>query len=266
VHLENRILEKRSLALLVSLGVISGGMFFVPPIAQDPLYHLFADTRRCLGLANFGDVISNGGFLLVGFIGLLQLRRLRNQGRFESFQQILPFLVFFVAVAFVAPGSAYYHEAPDNDRLFWDRLPMTVAFMSLFAGILADRVHPVFAGKVLWIMVLLGIASLVYWQQTELRGIGDLRPYALVQFYPMVALPLICWFYPKARHTPVKYLIWMYVWYAAAKLLEFLDTEIFLALGSGISGHSLKHIVAAIAVYMVVRMLGDSEKAELNRS
>ncbi len=251
------MLQKRSLVLLVSLAVISIAMLFVAPIPQDPAYHIFADTRSCLGLANFGDVASNGGFLLVGLIGLIKLKALWNEGRFESFKQLLPFLIFFVAVAFVAPGSAYYHEAPDNERLFWDRLPMTIAFMSLFAGILADRVHPLFSGKALWGMVLFGIASLLYWQQTELQGAGDLRPYVLVQFYPMVALPLICWLYPKFSLTPVKYLIWMYVWYATAKGLEFFDAEIFDLVGSTISGHSLKHIVAALAVYMVVKMLSE---------
>ncbi|WP_419902933.1 hypothetical protein [Kiloniella sp.] len=254
------MLEKRSLVLLVSLALTSVAMLFVPPIPQDPLYHLFADMRSCLGLVNFGDVTSNAGFLLIGFIGLIKLRTLWGEGRFSSFNQLLPFLIFFVAVVLVAPGSAYYHAAPDNDRLFWDRLPMTVAFMSLFAGILADRVHPLFSGKALWGMIVLGVASLVYWQQTELNGVGDLRPYVLVQFYPMIALPLICWLYPKAKFTPAKYLIWMYVWYAVAKVLEFLDGEIYAALGNTISGHSLKHLVAAVAVYMVVRMLGEGRR------
>ena len=254
--------EKRSLILIVSLVVLSAVMLLVAPIPQDPAYHIFADTRSCLGLENFGDVTSNGGFLLVGLIGLVKLNVLWRGGRFDHFWQMFPFLLFFVAVAFVAPGSAYYHEAPDNDRLFWDRLPMTIAFMSLFAGILADRVHVLFSGKALWGMVLFGILSLLYWRQTEIQGVGDLRPYVLVQFYPLVVLPLVCWLYPKFNLTPVKYLIWMYVWYAAAKGLEFFDAEVYQFLGTAISGHSLKHLIAALAVYMVVKMLSDKPVSE----
>ncbi|MFD2204587.1 hypothetical protein [Kiloniella antarctica] len=251
------MLEKRSLMLVVSLVVLSAALLLASPIPQDPAYHIFADTRSCLGVANFGDVISNGGFLLVGLIGLVKLKALWQGGRFDNFWQMSPFLLFFIAVAFVAPGSAYYHEVPDNDRLFWDRLPMTIAFMSLFAGILADRVHVLFSGKALWVMVLFGVVSLLYWRQTEIQGVGDLRPYVLVQFYPLVVLPLICWLYPRFNLTPVRYLIWMYVWYTTAKGLEFFDAEVYQFFETALSGHSLKHLVAALAVYMVVKMLSD---------
>jgi hypothetical protein len=33
-----------------------------------------------------------------------------------------------------------------------------------------------------------GLGSVLWWHEGEVRGHGDLRPYALVQFYPLVAV------------------------------------------------------------------------------
>ena len=38
----------------------------------------------------------------------------------------------------VAIGSSYYHWKPSNSRLVWDRLPMTVGFMSLVAVVISE--------------------------------------------------------------------------------------------------------------------------------
>ena len=51
-----------------------------------------------------------------------------------------PYLTLFEGVALTALGSGYYHLAPDNARLVWDRLPMTIGFMGLLAAVLAERV------------------------------------------------------------------------------------------------------------------------------
>ncbi|MCZ4281496.1 hypothetical protein O4H49_11955 [Kiloniella laminariae] len=249
--------------LVLSLLGASVGMLMIPPIPQDPLYHLFADTRSCLGLLNFGDVTSNLGFVVAGFWGLFKTSRAGKSGLALAPDLRNAFMCFFLAIILIAPGSAYYHSAPDNTRLFWDRLPMILAFMSLFAVILGDRINPAFVRKnALAGFLLLGIAALGYWYVTELTGGGDLRPYFLVQFYPMLAIPLICWLYPAGRHTKGKYLVWMYFWYVLAKILEYFDAEIFASFGSLISGHSLKHLAAALAVLMVAGMLGNCPKKQ----
>jgi hypothetical protein len=103
--------------------------------------------------------------------------------------------------------------------------------------------------------VLLGLASLVYWDWTESLGRGDLRFYAFVQFYPMLALPIICWLFRDHYYTPVRYIFWLIAWYGLSKVLEFFDAAIFDITGNLISGHSLKHLAAAIATYVVLRML-----------
>src|SRR5687767_345705 len=116
------------LAPLFYLLFLHGG-----PIPQDRGYHVFADVRTCLGLQNFGNVASNFPFLLVGTAGMLWCYRHYGTGAMRSW------MVFFLGVALVFFGSGYYHEAPDDDSLVWDRLPMTVAFMGLFSALLSEH-------------------------------------------------------------------------------------------------------------------------------
>ena len=50
---------------LAGLGIVSLiGLGFLPPIAQDPLYHAFADQRALLGVPHFWNVVSNLPFVL----------------------------------------------------------------------------------------------------------------------------------------------------------------------------------------------------------
>ncbi len=249
--------QNQRLGVLAGLFAVAlGGMLLVPPIPQDPSYHLFADTRSCLGIPNFGDLASNLGFAVVGLLGLWRLLGPSARTIFPDRKEATAYLVFFVAVGLVSLGSAYYHAAPDNARLFWDRLPMTVAFMALFYAILADRVPGVTERPwLLPLLVALGAFSLLYWDWTEAKGQGDLRFYGLVQFYPMIALPVICWLYPKAQRSGGGYLFWVIAWYALAKVLETFDAAIFDLLGRSISGHSLKHLAAAVACFIVLRMV-----------
>ena len=138
---------------------------------------------------------------------------------------------------------------------------MTVAFMAFFTALIADRIHRGIA--TLWtmpVLIGLGVLSLVYWNVTEAQGEGDLRYYGLVQFYPILALPLILWLFPKGRYTTGSHLLWVVFWYALAKALELFDHEVFALLGGVISGHTLKHIAAAISAVVIVRMLSAYRK------
>ncbi len=232
------------------------GVFTLEPIPQPLSYHGFADTRSWLGIANFGDVMSNLPFAVTGGFGIWYVLGPSGRRIFGHRADRWPYAVFFIGVALLSAGSAYYHLAPDNARLFWDRLPMTIAFMALFSAIIADRVHRGIG--IFWLLPMLlcaGLASVVYWDFSESLGRGDLRGYILVQFYPMVALPVICWLFPSGRYTNGRHLAWLIGWYAAAKLLEFLDAEIFVLLGHALSGHTLKHLASGIAVMVVIRMI-----------
>jgi len=227
------------------------GVLFAPAIPQDPAYHRFADARSCFAIPSCGDVLSNVAFAAVGAAGLGVLLR----GVPQRTGDMLPYLIFFAAMLLIAAGSAYYHWRPDNARLFWDRLPMTVGFMAFASAIVIDRIDRQAGLRiVLPLLLALGIASVVYWAWTEQAGRGDLRFYALVQFLPPVLIPLVCWLYPLARHTHGRHIAWIYLWYALAKLFELGDGQIFNALGGLVSGHTLKHLAAAVATAGVIPM------------
>jgi hypothetical protein len=254
---------RQRLAVLVGVFIATvAGLLFIDPIPQDAAYHLFADARSVSGIPNYGDVASNVPLALVGGFGLWFVLRSQGAHLFDHPAERLPFVVFFIGLVLLSVGSAYYHLAPDNDRLFWDRLPITIVFMALTSAFVADRIH----GKIgaLWVLPILvgaGILSVVYWDWSESLGNGDLRFYGLVQFYPMVALPMICWLFPKARLTGSRYLAWMIAWYALAKVFEHLDGEIFELSANTVSGHSLKQLAAAVMALVVVRMLAASRSA-----
>ncbi|TDJ45725.1 MAG: hypothetical protein E2O52_06035 [Gammaproteobacteria bacterium] len=236
--------------------VVVFGLLAAGPIPQDMAYHRFADTRALFGVANFGDVASNIGFVVVGIVGWVVVVGRRRRDIFSDPADARPYLAFFFGVTLVSLGSAWYHWSPSNESLLWDRLPMSIAFMALCSAIVADRINTR-AGTtwLLALLIVLGLSSLGYWYWTESLGCGDLRFYAFVQFFPMLALPVVCWLFPARRYTPVRYLGWVLIWYVLSKVLEFFDGQVLALLGNTVSGHSLKHLAAAVAPLVVVRML-----------
>jgi hypothetical protein len=215
--------------------------FHRPPFAQDPAYHAFADDRVLAGVPNFWNVVTNLPFLLVGAFGLARLGSLRRR---ELRTEVL---VFASGVALVAFGSAWYHLAPSNATLVWDRLPMTVGFMALFSLVVRDRLSEEIGRRALAPLLLLGAASVFYWYATELGGAGDLRFYYVVQFLPMVLIPLILLTGPGAGGLRAAWLWATLAIYLVAKQAEAHDRALYEATGL-LSGHSLKHLIAACAV------------------
>ena len=231
--------------------------FIEPPIAQDPSYHNFADQRLVWGVPNFFNVVSNAPFLIFGAMGLFFLWRLRQTGGWPAFVEPVeerPYLIFFIGVAVTSFGSAYYHLNPDNTHLIWDRLPMTFGFMSIFAAVIMERIDRDAGLRLLWPMVAVGIGSVVYWYWSELHLHGDLRFYADVQFYPLMAIPLIVALFPS-RYTKGEQVFTIILIYGLAKAFELLDKPVYRLLGDVISGHTIKHLVAALATYWALRML-----------
>lgn len=234
-----RVLQKldprRPLGILVGTAVVTiVALMFVPPIAQNPAYHLFADQKTCLGLPNFWNVTSNLPFVLIGIAGLCR--------RHAS----LSTTMIFVGILLTGFGSIYYHWQPNDDTLFWDRLPMTITFMAILAGAIEERVSPRLGVVLLWPLLAVGLLSLVLWRMT-----GDLRPYVWVQFFPCLVLPLLFWLTP-ARYTRTQDWIVAAGLYAVAKVFEFADALVYSA-GGLISGHTLKHLIAAAACFMILR-------------
>lgn len=202
--------------LLVLIYTILAG-----PITQNESYHSFADQRTLFGIPNFSNVISNLPFAVVGVLGLCAFRDLASR-------------VLFTGVLLTAFGSSYYHWAPDSARLVWDRLPMTIVFMSLTAMAI---------GRPKWMLgplLLFGIASVAWWCLS-----GDLRLYAIAQFGSIL---LIISLMLRGRLTGLWPALGLY---ALAKIAESLDTEIYSTLL--LSGHTWKHLLAALSTFYIFR-------------
>lgn len=231
-----------ALLIILLLAPLAWLMFGHEPIPQDRGYHVFADARSCLGLVNFGNVVSNALFLLVGLAGAAWIWR-RRSGAWRSW------LVFFAGVALVFLGSAWYHSAPNDDTLVWDRLPMTIAFMALFAALISEHLGARLEFPLLATALAVGVFSVFWWQYS-----GDLRVYVWVQGAPLLAIPYVIAAFP-GRYDRRVWLLWGVGFYVLAKIAELLDFPIYEATATLISGHSLKHLVAALAVLCVLRML-----------
>jgi predicted membrane channel-forming protein YqfA (hemolysin III family) len=214
----------------------------LPPIRQDLAYHAFADRRVILGVPYALNVLSNVGFLLAGAWSLARVAR----APLPCWERVAG-LVFGVGLLLTGLGSAWYHAAPDNTTLVWDRLPLSALFPTVFAVVIADRVS-VGVGRALLAPLALGaVASVVWWHLTD-----DLRPYVLAQFLPMLVIPLMLVLLPGRR--PAAALVVGIALYAVGKLAEISDRGIF-AIGGVISGHTIKHLLAASAAALIALWL-----------
>jgi hypothetical protein len=247
------MIEKTGLTLTFLGIAVLAIVLFLPPIHQDATYHSFADERTLLGIPNFWNVASNLPFAAVGLLGLsFMARHTRDSQAFLDSAERWPYWVLFCGVSLTALGSGYYHWAPDSARLIWDRLPMAVSFMAFFAAMLAERVKIEVGFWLLGPLVLLGIGSVVNWSRTD-----DLRLYGVVQFYPLVIIPVMLCLCPP-RYTGSRYIWGVLGWYVLAKILELhaVDHGIY-SLGEWISGHTLKHLAAGAGAYWICLYLNN---------
>lgn len=231
---------KTAVLLLITM-VAMVAAFVHAPVPQDPRFHDFADQRTIMGMPNFWNVMSNVPFVAVGIAGIWWIAAC---GRYSGFLTA-NCLLFFTGILLTGIGSSYYHHAPDNQTLVCDRLPMTISFMAFFSIIIGMYLGRRAAALLLWPLVLTGLLSVVYWHITENKGHGDLRLYFLVQFLPMLLIPLMLLLY-RRKGEPALYLWLVVLAYAIAKVLEASDDMIF-GMGQVISGHTLKHLFSALA-------------------
>ena len=234
----------RIFAVLAIVGFLA--FFFLPPLHQWESYHHFADDRTFLAIPNCLNVVSNLPFLGVGLAGLIGLRagkiRCDGAGRWC-------WTVFFVGVLLTCFGSGYYHWSPNDATLVWDRLPMTISFMALLAAMIGERISPTAGQRVLWPLVVFGIGSVAWWRWT-----GNLWPYAGTQYFSIVLVGVLLVMFPAAYTRSYDLLI-VTGWYALAKVFEAVDKPVYALTGHLASGHSIKHLIAALAVFWVWRML-----------
>lgn len=226
------------LALFAVAGIV--GILLAPPIVQSASYHNFSDAATLLGIPNCWNVLSNLPFLLVGVAGVYSINSLEivREAR-------ISYLLFFVGIALVAVGSGYYHWHPSDESLVWDRLPMTIAFMALLSIIVSEFIHARIGRLLLLPSILVGLFSIVYWMLYN-----DLRLYALVQFYPLLAMPLMLLCFSSRYTLSIGYWL-LFLAYLLAKVFEHFDAQVHGVVGV-ISGHSLKHLFAGVGLAILL--------------
>jgi hypothetical protein len=214
--------------MAAAVTLFAGWLLLTPPIPQAQEYYRLADTRRLLGVPNFWNVVSNLPFAVAGAVGLARFRDAASR-------------VLFTGCFLTAFGSAYFHLAPGDRTLVWDRLPMTLIFMAAAAMVLGQWIAPARAARWLWPLAAFGALSVAWWSRT-----GDLRPYAVVQFAPAMLVAMAIWLVPGTRP------LWpALALYALAKAAELFDAGLYSLLS--ISGHTAKHLLGALATYWIYR-------------
>ena len=246
---------KRPLTYLPALFTLLGSIALLAygPIGQPADYHAFADHAGFMGIPHASDVLSNLGFAIIGLWGILKLWPQRHH------PDILPgrmgYAIFLVGLILTALGSGYYHLAPDNARLLWDRLPIALACAGLLTGAWAETtLPPSRAVSATSLLAVFSLASVFWWYFTELNGQGDLRPYLLLQILPIVLIPL----WQTIHRSATKDRLWFgaaFLLYVFAKLAEVNDHALLAISNRVISGHTLKHLLATAAAAALVHRL-----------
>lgn len=238
--------KSKLFVLMLFALILIGFTLALPPFNQDLSYHDFADQRQFLKIPNAFDVFSNFFIFLMGCLGLrfIFYKKLPQQ------EKIL-WKIFFSAVVLTAIFSAYYHLDPDNQRLSYDRLALSLLFTTFFLVLLEERINHQLSKKLLIPLMILGLLSVIYWIKTENLGQGDLRFYGLIQFGPIIMLPLVFLLFPS-KYTHQHYLYATLFLYGLAKLAEVYDREIFKLLDHKLSGHTAKHLLSGMGLLFVL--------------
>jgi hypothetical protein len=201
-------------------------------------------------------------FVVVGLLGLQALKRGPENASVSPLR--MGYMLFFTGTLLIGFGSAYYHLAPSNHTLLWDRIPMAISFMAFMSAIAGEYINSRFGRLILWPLILLGIASVLYWIWTESYGSGDLRPYTIAQFMPALLTPVIILLFGAEKHGN-RYIWLALIAYAIAKALEIMDVSIWSVSGMTISGHTLKHLFAGLGTYFFLLFMNSRRLNQADR-
>lgn len=233
-----------------------GALALHGPIVQWAGYHHFADSRAWGALPHAWNVLSNLPFAAAA---LWAWPRLREAGA--------AWRAFCAAILATALGSSIYHWQPNDLLLLIDRLPIAWACAALLCAFLAERVHARWQSPaVVSIALIGGTAAVAWWGVGNALGAGDLRPYVLVQFMPMLLIPaaLLLRLTPLTGTAVPAWAWWTALaLYAAAKGLEVGDAATLEMTLHTVSGHSLKHLLAALAAGLLLGSCANAQRDQL---
>lgn len=239
-------------ALVCALALAALAVTIVrPPIHQWRDYHALADSRGAAGIPNLLNVASNLPFLVVGFLGLRLLSR--PSPAFRKSWERGPYAILMGSFVLVFFGSSIYHWNPSDRTLFWDRIPLSLVFSSILGVTIIERMNPKWGARLFLPLVVAGVTSVIYWHLGNAQGHGDLRYYVLLQGGAILSVPLLMFLFPP-RYTGGRELLAIVALYGAAKIFETYDAEVYRA-GHLVSGHTIKHLLGALAAWQFVAML-----------
>jgi len=253
--MRSNLSKSEAVLLLVCLALLATALF--GPSASQPVhYHQFADQRAWWGLPFAADLLSNIPFALAGTGGIWCFWV--SPPRALSNVQRAMILLFFAGLLLTAAASSWYHWQPDDAGLAIDRCGMAIAFAGVLGLAAAGRVSER-AGAALGLAVLL-LAPLAIksWATT-----GNVLPWATLQFGGMVLILWASLLRPRRTALAIRWSL-VIVGYTAAKLFEMNDHEIYQLTGHLVSGHTLKHLLAAVAALPVVVAVGALRKPRQN--
>jgi hypothetical protein len=128
----------------------------------------------------------------------------------------------------------------------WMRLPLVVFLAGIFALLAADRVSVRASHWAVWAFVVLAPLTVLIWSYS-----GNLAPYVVLQFGGIFLVAALC-LRPAVRAPGLNFL-GLLIFYALAKIAEILDHQKFEFALELISGHSAKHVLAAMGVLALIR-------------
>ncbi len=240
-------LSRAEAGLLLGMAALLALALFGPVLPASAHQHTLADQRALWGIPCALDVLSNLPFAIAGLWGLVTLRRVAP-GMLDAPSRALASL-FFAGLVCTAAGSALYHWQPQDAGLLWDRLGMVLPFAGLLGLAGASRVSARAGAAAAGTVLLAGPLAVLWWSHS-----GNLLPWAVVQLGGMlVVLALAC--LPRRDGALALHLGAVMALYALAKLFEAADHAVFEATGQAVSGHSLKHVLAAAAAWPVLAAL-----------
>ncbi|WP_058517776.1 ceramidase domain-containing protein [Legionella parisiensis] len=249
--IKNNFQDKIIAFLLIFTVVTTLVISLIPPIVQPLNYHDFANKHTLFFISNFSDVMSNLAFIFAGYLGLKTIYR-PSKAQCELIPEAKwAYLLGFIGTILTGLGSAYYHLHPNNVTLFWDRVPMGILLMSFFSAIFIERVHRSIGFYLLSPLIVIATLCTLYWELSERWGQGDMRLYIWSQGYPLIMIIFILLFFPTSYNRNY-FLAISLILFGLAKLTEALDKMIYYLTSKSISGHTLKHLLAAAAVYTLV--------------
>ena len=239
-------MSKSEISFLSGLIILLILAIFLPSIQQDQNYHNFADQRALFGVNNAFDTLSNLAFIIVGILGLFNFYNNKFIKISNSFSVILN--LFFISIILTGLGSGYYHLSPNDFTLVFDRLALTLVFTFILAMLASIRISERSGFHTLAELIILAPLSVLLWNYN-----GNLTPYAVLQFGGIIIIVLTLLLTKAQKQSPC--FTSLIILYGFAKVAEFYDVEIFNLSQNLISGHTLKHLIASIAVLVFISPL-----------